>query len=161
MNSIIREKASNKLLEIINDKNIVQQIENSIYKYSIEHSYGNQLRTYTNKLTNLYVNLDIDSYIENKYLLPTILSGEIDLDNIAYLNPQELYPAKWESLIEKKTAQDKFLFMQKPEINTELYTCGKCKNNKCSYFEAQTRAADEPTTIFITCITCGNKWKMN
>ena len=43
---------------------------------------------------------------------------------------------------------------------TDLYRCGKCQQRKCTYFEMQTRSADEPMTCFITCLNCGNRWKM-
>lgn len=43
---------------------------------------------------------------------------------------------------------------------TDLFTCSKCKKRDCSYFELQTRSADEPMTVFVTCLTCGHRWRM-
>ena len=40
-----------------------------------------------------------------------------------------------------------------------MFQCGKCKNWKCTYTQAQTRSADEPMTTFVTCIVCNNRWK--
>jgi transcription elongation factor S-II len=40
-----------------------------------------------------------------------------------------------------------------------FYTCKKCGSKHTTYFQMQTRGADEPMTNFITCINCGNKWK--
>ena len=31
--------------------------------------------------------------------------------------------------------------------------------SKCTYYQLQTRSADEPMTTFVTCINCGNRWK--
>eukprot|EP00439_Symbiodinium_sp_Y106_P042252 s4841_g5.t1 len=31
--------------------------------------------------------------------------------------------------------------------------------NKTTYFQMQTRSSDEPMTTFVTCLTCGNRWK--
>jgi len=42
---------------------------------------------------------------------------------------------------------------------TGMFTCGKCKGNKTTYFQMQTRSSDEPMTTFVTCLTCGNRWK--
>ena len=39
------------------------------------------------------------------------------------------------------------------------FTCSKCKSKKCTYYEMQTRSADEPATIFITCLDCGKNWR--
>lgn len=40
-----------------------------------------------------------------------------------------------------------------------FYTC-KCGSKKTSYYQQQTRGADEPMTVFIECLDCHNKWKM-
>ena len=39
------------------------------------------------------------------------------------------------------------------------FTCRKCKQNKTVHSERQTRSADEPMTIFVACLTCGNRWR--
>ena len=39
------------------------------------------------------------------------------------------------------------------------FTCFKCKKKKCSYYQQQTRSADEPITTFMSCLNCGNSWK--
>ena len=43
---------------------------------------------------------------------------------------------------------------------TDMYQCSKCKNRKCTVSMAQTRSADEPMTIFVTCQVCGKTFKM-
>ena len=35
----------------------------------------------------------------------------------------------------------------------------KEKYTQCSYYQLQTRSADEPMTTFVTCINCGARWK--
>jgi len=40
-----------------------------------------------------------------------------------------------------------------------LYKCWKCKSNNCIFHEVQTRALDEPATLFVQCIECGNRWR--
>lgn len=44
---------------------------------------------------------------------------------------------------------------------TDRFTCGKCKEKKVSYYQLQTRSADEPLTTFCTCEACGNRWKFS
>lgn len=46
------------------------------------------------------------------------------------------------------------------DIKEGVYQCRKCKGRKTTQFELQTRSADEPMTMFIKCITCGNQWKL-
>ena len=45
------------------------------------------------------------------------------------------------------------------EDYTGLFTCRRCKTKRTTFYLLQTRAADEPMTVFITCMSCGNKWK--
>merc|ERR1711862_937285 len=42
---------------------------------------------------------------------------------------------------------------------TGMFTCGKCKGSKTTYFQMQTRSSDEPMTTFVTCTICNNRWK--
>jgi transcription elongation factor S-II len=39
-----------------------------------------------------------------------------------------------------------------------ILTCPKCKSKKTSYYQMQTRSADEPATNFCSCV-CGHRWK--
>jgi len=40
-----------------------------------------------------------------------------------------------------------------------MFTCNKCSQNQTTYFQLQTRSADEPMTTFVTCCNCGHHWK--
>ena len=40
-----------------------------------------------------------------------------------------------------------------------LLKCGKCKSLKTTYYQLQTRSADEPMTTYATCKACGHRWK--
>ncbi len=42
---------------------------------------------------------------------------------------------------------------------TDQFKCGKCKARKATYYQMQTRSADEPMTTFVTCLNCNNRWK--
>lgn len=46
------------------------------------------------------------------------------------------------------------------QAETDMFKCGKCRGRKCTYFQMQTRSADEPMTTFVTCVNCGNHWKV-
>ena len=45
------------------------------------------------------------------------------------------------------------------EASTDTFTCRICKSKECTYYQMQTRSADEPMTTFVTCINCNNRWK--
>jgi len=48
---------------------------------------------------------------------------------------------------------------QQNQQGTGMFRCGKCKKNNCTYFQMQTRSADEPMTTFVSCLECGKRWK--
>ena len=57
-----------------------------------------------------------------------------------------------------------FLFARTKELllTSDLrMTCGKCKQSRVAYSQAQTRSADEPMTTFCECTVCGNRWKFS
>jgi transcription elongation factor S-II len=80
-------------------------------------------------------------------------------DKIVSMSPQELYPDLWEELILKNVKKMAMLGKSKQEQGTGMFKCGKCKLNNCTYFQMQTRSADEPMTTFVTCLECSNRWK--
>lgn len=61
----------------------------------------------------------------------------------------------------KKKAAFEAQYAKKQLQTTSEFICGKCKKDKCQFFEMQTRSADEPMTMYVFCCTpgCGNKWK--
>lgn len=46
------------------------------------------------------------------------------------------------------------------EVADGIFKCPKCQKRKVTYYQMQTRSADEPMTNFITCLYCNNRWKM-
>mmetsp|Transcript_5604 Transcript_5604/g.8512 ORF Transcript_5604/g.8512 Transcript_5604/m.8512 type:complete len:94 (+) Transcript_5604:779-1060(+) len=44
-------------------------------------------------------------------------------------------------------------------LKASLFTCGRCKSTKTTSTQKQTRSADEPMTVFVLCMNCGNRWK--
>ena len=81
------------------------------------------------------------------------------ISDIIVSRPSELKPELWKKLIDDKRARDE-LYGIKQKANTWSFRCKKCKNNECSFYEMQTRSADEPMTAFVLCLTCGNRWRM-
>ena len=42
----------------------------------------------------------------------------------------------------------------------DMFPCPKCHAKKTSYFQKQTRSADEPMTIFCRCMVCNQNWRI-
>jgi transcription elongation factor S-II len=88
-------------------------------------------------------------------------SGEIKAQELAFMTHQEMCPEKWEDLIKAKSIRDKNKFEQNLEAMTDRYTCRKCKSKRCSYYQLQTRSADEGITTYVSCLDCGQRMKFN
>ena len=39
-----------------------------------------------------------------------------------------------------------------------FFQCEKCESMNTSFYQQQTRGADEPMTNFCECLACGHKW---
>ena len=87
------------------------------------------------------------------------IKKKIDPRKIAFMKHTDLLPEKWEVRLQEKRVRLENKFFPKIEASTDNFTCGKCKSKACTYYQLQTRSADEPMTTFVTCTCCGNRWK--
>ncbi|AUF82608.1 putative transcription elongation factor TFIIS [Tetraselmis virus 1] len=99
------------------------------------------------------------SVIQNADAIKPFLSNGMSASDIVHRHPYEIRPDIWKHLVDKKRERDA-AYGAKPRANTSMYQCRKCKSRECHYYELQTRSGDEPMTIFITCLDCGNRWRM-
>jgi len=158
-----------KLDTILCNISLSRKFEQSIYNYVIDKSIKNNITRswdnsifkdlYIQKIVSFYININKKSYINNSSFYDRIISGEINPSNFTKLHLYDIHPDSWKELINKKIKTDKIKNSLKPEAMTTLYKCGRCKNSECSFYEVQTRSADEPMTQFITCLVCNNRWR--
>ena len=94
-----------------------------------------------------------------KDLYDKLKSKQVKAHELAFMNHQDMIPDLWENLLNIKKIRDENKFTPKLEASTDDFTCFKCKSKKCTFYQLQTRSADEPMTTFVTCLECGNRWK--
>ena len=153
----------------IEDISISRRIEKSIYNYTINYSKNKGIKQkwsnpvfknlYLAKSRSLYSNIKTTSYVKNPDFKDKIKENKLDIDNIANLSTYDIFPDIWKSLINDRIQKDKLKYDLKPEAMTDAFKCRKCSGRSCSYYEVQTRSADEPMTQFINCLDCGNRWR--
>lgn len=83
----------------------------------------------------------------------------IEAKSAAYTTPFDLNPGRWADLLESQRIRNEARG-SKPQATTDMFTCPKCHARQTTYAEAQTRSADEPMTLFISCVVCGHAWRM-
>lgn len=152
-----------KLNLILQNEKHSSNLEKGIFNYALKEAssrkvvkkWDNQyfVQIYIDRLRSIYLNL------KNPEILQQIQSESIQAHTVAFMTHQEMRPDKWKELIEEKAKRDANKFEQNIEASTDTFTCRKCKGNKCTYYQMQTRSADEPMTVYISCINCGNRWK--
>lgn len=135
---------------------VASQIESEVFRaeYSaVNDSYRNKLRTFTMNLRNK----------KNPELRGRLLDGQITPAVFINMSPNDMAPEALKKEIEKLHKQNLFDAQGATEKRavTDRFTCGKCKHKKVSYYQMQTRSADEPLTTFCTCENCGNRWKFS
>ena len=158
----IRKDAIDGIFSIIKKKKWSHDIEKSIYNFCLNYCEVNGsslylIETYKHKLDDIIDNINPHNHdINNKFISNKIKNKQINLENIAFMQPYELNPANWQVIIDRRNLiEDK-----KTNIaTTDRYKCRKCGVNKCTIYQIQTRSCDEPITTFVTCVTCGNSWK--
>jgi transcription elongation factor S-II len=158
-----RVNIRNELKKSLKSNKKSTNLEIGIYNYCLkeatqkkiirkwENKYFVQL--YIDRLRTIYLNL------KNNNVLTKLLNDEIVPEEFAFLTHQEMKPEKWDKFIDAKIKRDKYKFENNMEACTDTFTCRQCKSNKCSYYQMQTRSADEPMTTFVSCIMCGTRWK--
>jgi len=99
------------------------------------------------------------SPIGNQRLLERCREGEFTLDNIPTMTAYDMFPEHWRELADKLLVREQKILEGNKSRATDEYKCKRCNKRECTYYEMQTRSADEPTTIFISCLNCGQRWR--
>jgi|TARA_B110000208_G_scaffold192038_1_gene262095 transcription elongation factor S-II len=164
-----RSNVVKKLNKCVKAMKVSRRIEKGIYNYAIGYALDKNIRrewtnlmffrVYMGKVISVYSNLDSKCYIGNTTLLERLKNNELNPGEIAAMSSYDIYPEIWATLLDRKTKRDKMKYEIKQQAMTDVFKCGKCASRKCSYYELQTRSADEPMTQFINCLDCGNRWK--
>ena len=151
-----------KLNEIVEKEIFAKNLEIGIFNASIQEADTLKVvKKWCNPyFVELYL-LRLRTIINNinPYILNEIMSDNLKAETLAFMTHQELNPDKWKKLIETKMKRDKIIYDTKIAASTDTFTCGKCKSNECTYYQMQTRSADEPMTTFVTCLNCQKRWK--
>ena len=154
-----RDNIRAELRSIVGDA--CTNVEISVYNYSVracadaaivrKWTSPDFMRVYVAKLKTVMYNLQRFEVVRER--------ARVAPQEVATMSHAEMRPEKWQVHIERKQKRDKFLTSQNLVATTNLFTCFKCKKNECTYYQLQTRSADEPMTTFVTCVLCDSHWR--
>ena len=158
-----RKNISQKIHAIVEDEVLSINIERGVFNYSLKEANNKKIikkwenprfvQIYLDRLRSIYINF------KNPTFLNQVKSNEIPPQSIAFMTHQEINASHWRVLIDQKMVRDANKYTNNIQASTDMFTCKKCKSKRCTYYELQTRSADEPATIFVTCLDCGKNWK--
>lgn len=138
--------------------------EKSVFNWAVKNvdspSWENKAfkEAYKQKALSIFFNLREP----RSRLVERLKKNEVRARDLATMKPEELWPTgPVAATISQLRAKElkKELAKGNLEEYSGLFTCFKCKKNKTTYYQMQTRSADEPMTTFVTCLNCNNKWK--
>lgn len=128
-------------------------------------------KNYLEKIRSLIFNLR-----KNQDLRDDVVLGKISSETLVTLPPEQLLSKEkskerteivaklkdssrldWEESNEDKI--NEMCGIKGELLKASLFTCGRCKSIKTTSTQKQTRSADEPMTVFVLCLNCGNRWK--
>ena len=159
-----RKNVQKHLNNILKKERDSKNLERGLYNYTIRVARKKKIirkwdnvhfsQVYIDRFRSIYINLQ-----QNPSLLTRVQKKEFKIHSLAFMTHQEMNPKHWEDLITAKKKRDDNLCKTDTTAATDEFYCYKCKNRKCTYYQLQTRSADEPMTTFVTCLVCGACWK--
>ena len=149
--------------------NDILSLERSIFEVTFEHAQKNYIplnwraplfcEAYRQMVRSVFSNIHPKSPVNNPRLLQRVIEGEFPLSRIPTLTSYEMYPENWFELKDKLIQREQKILEGNKSRATDQFKCRRCHKRECTYYELQTRSADEPMTIFITCLNCGKEWR--
>lgn len=151
--------------DMVFENKLATNLEIAIYNYAISEATQKKIIKkwenpsfvviYLDRLRTIFRNLANSEFLNRLYY------GGITAQEAAFMTHQEMNEARWADLIERKKIMDANRYTETAAASTTLFTCSKCKSNRCTFYSLQIRSCDEGETIFITCMDCGKRWKKN
>lgn len=119
---------------------------------------------YISHFLHIYHNLNPNGHVGNPNLLRRFLDKEFSIDYLCReMSGEDMFPERYYEYHQEQQEELDKIEAHKAMLNqvTGLFRCGKCKQNKTTYYQLQIRGADESMSTFVTCVICGNKWRFN
>jgi DNA-directed RNA polymerase subunit M/transcription elongation factor TFIIS len=167
-----RSKVLRALIVLFIDKlnnSEIKQLERCIYNGAIRAagqrhigkawSHNPFVEMYHMFAKHIAANFHPDAYVNNRDLYARYKSGEITFKDISEMDTYQLFEERWKDSFAQQQIREKRQLEGDKSMATDRFLCGKCGKRESTYYELQTRSADEPMTIFITCLNCGKHWR--
>jgi transcription elongation factor S-II len=166
MDHALRDYTRSQLESHLNSGVMARNCERSILNWTVKKfpkcqaSWANAtfMTTYKHKVHSLLAEFKRSSQLADR-----LKSKELESAKLASYSADVLWPGgPYSKAIFKAHKKDMMFEEMRARDNEDyegLFKCGKCNSTKTTYYQMQTRSADEPMTTFVTCMSCNNRWK--
>ena len=157
----VRRRIAGRLTRALEgNADIARRLEISVFNAAVESCKRDSIPLYWEnpkfryRLTTRALSMEQNlKNSKNQALKLKILSGELAPRTVARMTPQQLFPELYEEVYQRLAIKQ--LRRMAPTIDPlkapdGAFTC-RCGSRKTMFYEMQTRSADEPMTLFITC----------
>jgi len=132
---------------------IAREIEEELFKIhkSCDKNYKTKLRSLCFNIKNP----------KNPELRDSLMTCALTPDKLVVMSAADM--ASDDMKKQRQKTLEYFLEATKAKMPnatpTGMFKCNKCGKRETTYFQLQTRSADEPMTTFPHCTNCGHRWK--
>ena len=156
----LEKEFSNEQIRLL-EKGIFEAAFNYALKNHVARSWKTPIfiEIYRQVVRSVFSNIHPDSPVKNLRLLVRVKEGEFSLQSIPSMTSYEMFPEKWFELKDKLLQREQKILEGNKSRATDQFKCRRCQKRECTYYELQTRSADEPMTCFISCLNCGKEWR--
>lgn len=165
MAQVMRSHVCSKLGEIVECPKLAKNIEIAIFNWTVRRL--NKESSWENKaFKELYKArfFEVKRALTQSNLKSRIDDKLVKMKDLVVMDPDQLMPegpyAK--AILASKIKELEIEAIKAKEDEYEgIFMCRKCKSKKTTYYQLQTRSADEPMTTYVECRECNNHWKFN
>ena len=164
----LRDYAVAELAKVLANEAQYKNAEKSIFTWTVQQtkrmgeapSWENRSFRwrYKHRVQSVIFNLK-----KNPGLVHSIEEKTVKAKDLGGMSAVQLWPegpvSQMEYALKTKELKIEAAKLQMDEDYEGMFKCGKCKSKKTTYYQMQTRSADEPMTTFVTCMDCDAKWK--
>ncbi|XP_056161546.1 transcription elongation factor TFIIS-like [Syzygium oleosum] len=154
--SRVSAEASEDIIDEVNacdPSSIAVSVESTMFQ-----NWGRMNGTHKMKYRSLMFNIKDP---KNPDFRKKVLLGHVKPERLLKMTTEEM--ASDERQLQNQQIKEKALSKCElgaaPKATTDQFKCGRCGERKCTYYQMQTRSADEPMTTYVTCVNCNNYWK--
>ena len=167
----MREHVLSKVTDLMGldcDENVTKNVEKSIFNWSINRckQLGKVPSWENHEFKGIYKRKAISIIFNMKEprsrLVERLKSGEVKTKDLASLGPEKLWPTGPHATALKEKEYRELVKDKNKGVDMDFkgaFQCAKCRSWKTTYYQLQTRSADEPMTTFVNCVNCGKRWK--